>query len=52
MIKKLKSSKKLQNLATKISSLDAEAIEVIDAGREVFMLMYGGSSSESLGKLR
>ena len=52
IIKKLLSSKLLQSLATLICDVNTEVDEVVDAGRKIFLLMYGGDTSDSLGKLR
>ena len=52
LCKKIKTSSDLQQLAEKISNPCATESDVVDAGRKVFMLMYGGDASSSLTKLR
>ena len=53
LLKKLLSSLKLRQLATKISDLECTSDHAIDAGRQIFMIMYGGDwFNGSLTKLR
>ena len=52
LIKKLQSSTKLQMLAAQMSNLRATVEEVVEAGRQIFLLMFGGEASDSLAKLR
>ena len=50
--KKLQSSEKLQALSDQISDPSVTEDDVIDAGHQIFMLLYGGEASGSLTKLR
>ena len=52
LIKKLMSCKILQTLAAQMINVDATVQEIVEAGRKIFLIMYGGNSSDSLAKLR
>ena len=50
--KKLISSSKLRELADQMSLYCAEPDDIVFVGRQIFLQMYGGNASDSLGKLR